>query len=55
MEKGKLTEDFQSFIKPIDTGYNHRRTYGRRIRKVNATRGGKQGNDAFACDITNEK
>lgn len=38
-------------MKKIDTGYNPKYAYGVATRKVNISRGGKEGNNAFTHDL----
>jgi ankyrin repeat protein len=53
MNKGKTVKygkDNVVYIKAIDTGFNDKYAYGVATRKVNVSRGGRQGNNAFVED-----
>ena len=46
----KYTSDNRVFIQKIDTGFNDKYAYGVATRKVNVSRGGRMGNNAFVED-----
>jgi ankyrin repeat protein/predicted DNA-binding WGR domain protein len=53
LDKGnsiKFGKDNVVYIQKIDTGYNDKYAYGVATRKVNVSRGGRQGNNAFVED-----
>ena len=43
-----------STMREIQTGFNDQYAYGVRTRKVNMSRGGKEGNNALVCDLNSE-
>ena len=49
----KYTSDNHVFIQKIDTGFNDKYAYGTATRKVNVSRGGRMGNNAFVEDAVN--
>ncbi len=49
----KYTADNHVFIQKIDTGFNDKYAYGMATRKVNVSRGGRMGNNAFVEDAVN--
>lgn len=38
-------------LKEIDTGYNSKYAYGKKLRKVALGRGNREGNNAFVADM----
>lgn len=41
-------------LKEVNTGYNDKYAYGVRTRRVMLSRGGREGNNAFAYDLASE-
>lgn len=55
MHKLKLANAPVCSLKEADTGFNDKYAYGVRTRRVQVSRGGREGNNAFVYDLASEE